>query len=369
MGGAIALRIASRVSVAGVIAISPAPMQAAHGARPEMLLFRDAPPLPAHSLVISGSLEPDSMRGNGADLFASSRDGSSKYVEMPGATHISVLFSAATVHASQEWSAQILHLIPTMRLPSHGPLLGALAGFLGLLLITGPFLREAVGRKPTEGIIATGAIITARRLFLEWAASSVLIVVILRLWNPLKVIRVFEGDYLASFLLLLGAVLVAAHWNSVRASFASSPRRILTAAFAGMALLLLVTAWFDLTFYEAWLSSAKWMRFPFLLVVLLPYHLAEETLLGSARPGKKWRRLALALSLRLISWGAIMGGVFVLHSGQILMGLLALYMALFNLLQRSGMDIVREETGSAAATALFGAILQAGFCLVIFPIT
>src|SRR6266700_3581277 len=199
MGGAIALRIASRISVVGVIAISPA-----------------------------------SMHGNGADLFASSRDGSSKYVEVPGATHVSVLFSAATAQASLEWSAQILHLIPSTRLPSHHPLLGALAGFLGLLLITGPFLREATGRKPTEEILATGAIITDRRLFLEWAASSLLIVVILRLWNPLKVIRVFQGDYLASFLLLLGAVLVAAHWNSVRAGFASSPRRILAAAFAGM---------------------------------------------------------------------------------------------------------------------------------------
>src|SRR6266567_130491 len=149
------------------------------------------------------SPEPESMRGNGADLFASNRDGSSKYVEVPGATHVSVLFSAATVQASQEWSAQILHLVRTTRLPSHGPLLGALAGFLGLLLITGPFLREAAGRKPTEEILATGAIITDRRLFLEWAASSSLIVVILRLWNPLKVIRVFQGDYLASFLLLL----------------------------------------------------------------------------------------------------------------------------------------------------------------------
>jgi hypothetical protein len=51
------------------------------------------------------------------------------------------------------------------------------------------------------------------------------------------------------------------------------------------------------------------------------------------------------------------------------MGLLSLYMAVFNLIQRRGMDIVRTETGSAAATALFGAILQAGFCLVIFPLT
>ena len=64
-----------------------------------------------------------------------------------------------------------------------------------------------------------------------------------------------------------------------------------------------------------------------------------------------------------------MAGVLILHNGEILMGLLALYMALFNLLQRRGMDIVRTETGSAAATALFGAILQTGFCLVIFPLT
>src|SRR5260370_41767024 len=97
--------------------------------------------------------------------------------------------------------------------------------------------------------------------------------------------------------------LIAAHWNSVRTGFASSPRRILAAAFAGMALLPLVTAWLGLTFYEAWLSAAKWMRFPFLLVALLPYHLAEEMLLCSARPGKKWRRLAPALSLRPVIWG------------------------------------------------------------------
>ena len=51
------------------------------------------------------------------------------------------------------------------------------------------------------------------------------------------------------------------------------------------------------------------------------------------------------------------------------MGLLSLYMTVFNLIQRSAMDIMRNETDSGAATALFGAILQAGFCLVIFPLT
>jgi hypothetical protein len=131
----------------------------------------------------------------------------------------------------------------------------------------------------------------------------------------------------------------------------------------------MMTAWFDLSFYEAWLTAAKWARFPFLLIVLLPYHVAEESLLGSPQPGRRWQRLAAGLSLRLISWSALMAGVLLLHSGEILMGLLAPYLAMFNVLQRSGMDIIREESGSTAAAALFGAILLAGFCLVIFPIT
>jgi hypothetical protein len=65
----------------------------------------------------------------------------------------------------------------------------------------------------------------------------------------------------------------------------------------------------------------------------------------------------------------MMGGIYLLHSGEILIGLLGGYMAMFNLVQRGGMDIVRTETGSATAAALFGAILLAGFCLVIFPLT
>jgi hypothetical protein len=194
-------------------------------------------------------------------------------------------------------------------------------------------------------------------------------VVILRFWNPLKVIGIFQGDYLASFMLLLGTALVLAHWKSLRTELSAPVRMLAAAAFAALFLHLLVTAWFDLSFYVAWLTAAKWARFPFLLVVLLPYHVAEEFLLGTPQSGRRWQRLAVALSLRLISWGALMAGVLFLHSGEILMGLLSVYFALFNVLQRSAMDIVRKETGSIAATALFGAILLAGFCLVIFPIT
>jgi hypothetical protein len=270
---------------------------------------------------------------------------------------------------AQEWSAQVLRLPPTVVMPSHGPLIGALCGFIGILLLAGPFLREVAGKQTSEGNGVVGANISSPRLFLEIGVGSVLIVLLLRFWIPLKAIRLFQGDYFAGFSLLLGVVLIAAHWSSMRGAFTNTPRHLVAAGFAGIALLLLATAWVDLTFYEAWLTAVKWARFPFLLAAFVPYHFAEEALLGPAKRGKKWRRLALALTLRLISWGALMTGVLILHTGEILMGLLSLYMAVFNLIQRSGMDIVRTETGSATSAALFGAILLAGFCLVIFPLT
>jgi pimeloyl-ACP methyl ester carboxylesterase len=369
MGGAIAERIASRVPVAGLIAISPAPMRAAHGVTAEKLLFSDPPELPPNSLVMVGSLELESMRGNAADLVASRGDATSKYLEIPGASHVSILFNSTAMRSAQEWSSHALNLPPATALPAHRSLIAALGGFVGILLIAGPFLRETTGKNTKEEIAPTRAVISMPRLLLEFATGSVLIVLLLRFWIPLKRIGLFQGDYLASFLLLFGAALILLHWSSVRAAITNFSRHLLAAGFAGIVLLLLCTAWFDLTFYEAWLTAAKWARFPFLLIVFFPYLLAEETLLGPVRHGKRGRRLALGLALRLITWGAMMGGVLFLHNGEILMGLLSVYMGVFNLIQRSGMDIVRTETGSAAATALFGAILLAGFCLVIFPLT
>src|SRR5256885_6424456 len=216
MGGAIAERIGSRVSVASLVAVSPAPMRAAHGVTPEKLLFSDPPILPSHSLVIVGSLELESVRQNAADLAASRNDGTVKYLEIAGASHVSVLFNRVVVRALQEWSAQTLNLRRAAALPSHRPLIGALGGFAGILLIAGPFLREASGRNKSEENITRVAVIGMPRLSLEFAAGAILIVLLLRLWIPLKAIRLFQGDYLVSFLLLFGVLVAVAHWSCLR---------------------------------------------------------------------------------------------------------------------------------------------------------
>src|SRR5260370_31853831 len=97
---------------------------------------------------------------------------------MPGASHVGILFNRATMRASQEWSAQILNLPTTAALPSHRMLMGALGGFVGILLIAGPFLREVCVKNGKEEIAATDASICVPRLFPDISPGSRLILVL-----------------------------------------------------------------------------------------------------------------------------------------------------------------------------------------------
>ena len=369
MGGAIPLRVGAKIPVAGVVAISPAPMRAAHGVQPEMLLYPDPGQVPRRFVVMSGSLEPESMRGNAVDLVASRKDDTAQYVVIPGATHASILFDRAAVRAFQDWTAKTVRLGGTPDMPSLRQVYGALAGFAGLLLLATPFLREITQKKRNHKEVEMGTSVPWIGMLLEFAVGAILIVVLLRFGNPLHAIRLYEGDYLASFLLILGIVLLPLHWKSLRQQFSRWKSGLLGALFGALILFLLFSAWLELSLYEAWLTPAKWLRFPFLFLALLPYHIAEEISLGPSANKSALRRLTAGLSLRAVAWAALALGVMYLHSGEILMVLLLPYFVLLHLLQRRGMDLVRQETGSAAAAAVFGAILLTGFCLVIFPVT
>jgi pimeloyl-ACP methyl ester carboxylesterase len=386
MGGAIAVLVAARVPVAGVIAVSPAPMTPAHGIPAFMLPFHDLPPTPAHTLTLSAAWEPVEIRETARDLIAGEARATGKYQTVPYATHVSLLFDSRVAEAAKEWAAEVLHLTPGAARPSAQMLAGSFAGFAGLLLLAGPFIHETLGvnlrqksgsdggtNRPAsrdEISSSTASFGATVRLLLEVAVASLFAVVVLHFWNPFgQVIRIFEGDYLAGFLLILGVSLLTVHHRQISRALRVSVLSLLAAGFAAIVLHLLIIAWFDLTLSEAWFTAARWARFPALLAAALPYHVAEELLLGPMAARSAGMRRALALAFRLIAWGALLAGLFLLQSGAILLLLLAPYFALVCVLQRAGMDVVRKDTGSPLAAALFGAILLAGFCLVVFPLT
>lgn len=381
MGGAIAIRVAARIGVAGVVAISPAPQRAAHGVPRDMLPYTNPPALPPHTLAISGEFEPLGIPQLTRDLITGDAAATGKYLFLPQATHVSVLFDSRVVRASQEWSGDTLHVPAEPVIPSYASLVGFLTGLAGILLLAGPFVRETVSpqRPRTESAQASEAhaqnataVLAAVPMFralLEIAAASFLAVALLRFWDPLSFVRLYNGSYFAGFLLIVGLALLLMHYKSTRAMFPTEIRVVLLASFAGFILHFLVTGWLDATFSESWLSLARWARFPALFVAALAGLLGEELLLGPITARGNIARVSLALTLRLIAFLALVFGIFVLHSGAILVVLLAVYLALFSLFQRLGMDLVRRQTGSATAAAVFGAILLAGFCLVIFPVT
>jgi pimeloyl-ACP methyl ester carboxylesterase len=381
MGGAVAIRVATRLGVAGVVAVSPAPMRAAHGVPGDMLPYTSPPGLPPHTLAISAQFEPLGIRELTRDLITGDAAATSKYLLLPQATHVSVLFDGRVVRASQEWSADALHFPAEPVIPSYAPLAGSLIGLAGIFLLAGPFVRETVslqwpGAESTQTLApeaqnASAALATVPifRAMLEMVVVSFLAVLLLRFWNPLSFVRLFNGSYLASFLLIVGVALLLAHYKTARLLLATRIGVLVLAAVTGLLLHSLATGWLDTTFSESWLTWARWVRFPVLFVATLFGLLAEEMLLGPVTARRGTARVSLALALRLIAFLALAFGIFVLHSGAVLVILLAVYLALFSLFQRLGMDVVRQQTGSAIAAAVFGAILLAGFCLVIFPVT
>jgi hypothetical protein len=281
-----------------------------------------------------------------------------------------LLFDQEALRASQNWAAQVLHLDSDVRLPSKLPLLGFAMGFAGLLVLTAPFLRELLGQPPAAETYEPPQLM---RVFLEFLVLSFSAAVVLQRIHLYRILHVFEGDYLAGFLLLMGIMLVLLHYRDIlavlrdRLTFAQL-RALLMAGSCAIVILLLYSGWFDLTFSAAWLTPARWSRFPFFFLVLFPYHFAEEIVIGPVSSRGAMQRLAIAMSLRLVSWSALAVGVFFLHSGEILLMLLAPYFAVFCVLQRLGMDVLRTQTASASSAAIFGAILMAGFCLAIFPV-
>jgi len=326
-----------------------------------MVPFHDVPKLPARSLVLSGQWEPGPIKALAQQLVTSASDSSSKYEMIPYTTHVSILFSAETFAQMRSWTAQLLATKTDAPFPKNMPALACLLGLLGLSMLTPPFLREmtpVVQASPASPAPSVSA----------WLGLGLIAFFVARLAVPFTLLHLFQGDYLASFLFLVGILVLLPLGRRLPKlrTFFSSP--CFSAAASALLLSILFAAWFELTFYEAWPTAVRSFRLPLLFLCFLPWHLAEEIFLGEVTSSPSFSRIARALALRAVLWAAILIGVLYMHTGEILFFLLAAYFAVFFLLQRLACDLVRFRTRSPAAAAIFGAILLAAFALAIFPV-
>ncbi|HET9803179.1 MAG TPA: alpha/beta fold hydrolase [Candidatus Acidoferrum sp.] len=368
MGGAIAIRAGAKVPVAGVIAISPAPMRATNSVPKEFIFFPDDPPLAKNSLVMTGAREPERLRSIAQTKVQDARDGSDKYVEIPHATHVSILFDGNTLREMRAWNKKVLGTDPGVVQATNKPLAGFLIGLLGLILLSVPFVGEIAGASDKIAK-ETSAPISPTRVMGQVIVASAVAVVLVKLWIPLKVLGLFQGDYLASFAFLEGLILLAWNWGAVKKSWRAPWRAITAASLGAIVLVVLFGLWLDYSFYEAWLTAPRWARLIPVAAAFFPWILAEEVFLGAHGSMSRIRRLIFVMVLRALAWGAIVGALFWLRSGEILMLLLAAYFVILAILTRLAIDVLRRETQSPAAAAVFGAILSAGFALAIFPLT
>src|SRR5215470_4148663 len=145
MGGAVALRVSAKVPVAGVIAISPAPMRTARLISKEMVFFSDDPPLAKNSLLVTGSAEPLQFAELAQAKVTESKDPSSAYVRIPYASHVSILFDNDLLTEMRKWNKKVLGTDPEVIRASHKPLYGFLCGIIGLILLCVPFIAEVSG--------------------------------------------------------------------------------------------------------------------------------------------------------------------------------------------------------------------------------
>src|SRR5262249_38465800 len=148
------------------------------------------------------------LRANAADLVTAQSATNSKFEIVPGATHVSLILDARVVRRCQEWTAQLLDLSSNTPLPSRLSLLGSIAGFIGVLLIAGPFLRQITKTDTADITAADQAPPSLLKAFLAMGIAASVSVLILLRWSPFHSLHVFEADYFAAFLLFVAIILL-----------------------------------------------------------------------------------------------------------------------------------------------------------------
>lgn len=384
LGGAIAIRMADVEPMAATVVISPAPLILPQRIPSNLLVFSaqfDIGPIREQAKSLADAAGGTRVQ---AEDFAEKRAFQSQRV--PLASHTTIIFDRTVAHQAELWSMQALSpnipkatLSLNLDLATYGifnggrkRLAGSILGMLGILLLF-PMALSLVCllarcREYTPANEHPNRIL----VLLEAAVCALVAVWILAAGNPLGFLHLYTGQYLASLLLIVGALLLFLNRKDAKSNLPSPADLpgLVGAIMLGFAIILAIGAWVNWQIDDAWMNAPRWARFAELLPLMWLYCFSEETVLGKNTSGKHyWIRFLLFLGLRLELWLVCVLAYFELASGQAMIAILFPGLALFSILQRAGTDTISRRMGSAMAGSAFSAILAAWFIAAVFPLT
>src|SRR5713226_5619447 len=148
------------------------------------------------------------------------------------------------------------------------------------------------------------------------------------------------GAYLASFLLLTGAMLLALLWKQAKPALQLDARSLVFAGVLAFGAVAGIALWLNWQLTDAWPIAARWMRLLPLVLACLPYTLAEAVALGSPGQRKGGLRFLLFCGFRLVLWLTVVFPIIAFGFGpvQVLVLLLGGHMALLSILDRLAPD-------------------------------
>jgi len=369
MGGEMAVRLADYFPVAATIVFAPAPM----------VLPRR---MPAHLLIIGAKFDLAPMKESAGELLQAAggprttpedfqQRRAANGITVPWTAHGSLVLDWRAAKAMASWARAAISLTGPVEMPAGYPLTAEILGIVGICLLF-PLATTGIvqmfhanfseEQRPVRLSIAA--------LIARWCVAALLALSIVSLWYPKRLFPFYGGGYLACFLLFAGIGVALLFRKQLRGVFDHGYRPVLAAAVLGLLVLLGLGAWLNWELTEMlWISGVRWIYFVPLFLANLPYAMAEEAALGPPAASRRVRRFGTFIILRLILWLALLAGILILLSGQVLMALLLPLLAAVSLGQRLGADAIRRRTGSGAAAAIFSAILAAWFVAAVFPLS
>jgi dienelactone hydrolase len=368
-GGGVALDLARQIQPAATVSLAG--------------LWRPVlPAMPPNLLLITAQLEIPPLQRAADHMYERARAGNAARRKFL-AVHSSLPFHSSVQAAVLEW---VTHVLPDagLAIPQYfNKLLLALEAstLLFLAAVFAPvsgLAGWALGREPYGEVVPE----TEMSLWSSWylgsyalaagaAGVSTLALLAWRGWgHPLSFLRLADGDYLASVLLLatvwLLPVLRRPPW--VR-SWREAGIKIAVALGLAAYLLLVGGSFLTWQLYDIWPTPGRFARALLLTLILLPYALGEELLVRTCGKQVGGKPLGVRFIWRLGLLTAIVYGAGALESGAGMLVLLVMPITVLSIVQHFFSEAVYRALGSTHAAAVFNAVLLAWFLATVFPLS